>query len=172
MTTYPNVFLIGPMGAGKTTIGKLLAQKLGYVFFDSDQEIESASGVPLTWIFDYEGEEGFRAREAKVIKQLTQKSGIVLSTGGGSIISVKNRAYLSQRGHVVYLAVDLETQLQRLRKSQTRPLLKKAKPELILKKLMEEREAFYLEIADFTVDTTHHSVPAILNKIIRNLEKN
>ena len=157
-----NIFLIGPMGAGKTTIGKLLADELKLEFIDSDQEIENRTGADIAWIFDMEGEEGFRKREEKVIEELTAKNKIVLATGGGAVLSEQSRRLLHSRGTVIYLMTTINQQLERTRKDQKRPLLQNVDdPEAKLRSLMEEREPLYREIADHMVMTNRRSAKTV-----------
>ncbi len=141
------------MGAGKTTIGRLLAQKLKLEFIDSDQEIEARTGADIPWIFDVEGEAGFRDREQQVIAELTQRDGILLATGGGVVIRPQNRLALAGRGIVVYLYTSLEQQLERTGRDRRRPLLQGADPEETLRQLMAVRDPLYREIADHVVET-------------------
>lgn len=171
MMNGQNLFLVGPMGAGKTTIGKLIAKELGLVFYDSDLEIEKRTGVPISWIFDYEGEDGFRNRESQVLNELTQMSGILLSTGGGCILKKENRLVLSSRGFVIYLQVSLKQQLQRLKKTNNRPMLDKKNLEQTLSDLITLREPLYQEIADLIIDTSLISLSAIVQLILKKLEK-
>ena len=166
MQNLPNVFIVGPMGAGKSSIGRQLALMLGYLFVDSDQEIESRTGADIPWIFDVEGEEGFRQREEVVIDQLTQDSNIVLATGGGSIIRKKNRSCLAERGVVVYLKVSLEQQLKRTAKDKNRPLLQTQNPREVLEQLISVRGPLYEEIADFVLDTNSRSVKEVAKEIV------
>jgi shikimate kinase len=166
-----NVFLVGPMGAGKTTIGKQLAQILHLEFIDSDQEIESRTGAPIDWIFDIEGEEGFRKREKDVIEELSQQQGIVLATGGGAIAEADNRNFLAGRGIVVYLETSIEQQLERTRRDKRRPLLQNADPESTLVALHKERNALYLEIADIVVATNENSIKSVANKIVAQINQ-
>ncbi len=165
-TGRSNIFLIGPMGAGKTSVGRYLAKQLNKDFYDSDQEIEKKMGVSLTWIFDLEGMEGFRQREMKVIEELSSLSNIVLSTGGGCVETPEVREFLRQRGTVVYMEVTLETQLNRLKRDKKRPLLQGDDPQQVLIKLWEEREPFYERITDFTVITDNRSVQDVGNDIL------
>ncbi|MCP5018565.1 MAG: shikimate kinase AroK [Ketobacter sp.] len=153
MSKHGNVILVGPMGAGKSTIGRQLAQALSYEFVDSDHEIEARTGADIPWIFDVEGEEGFRRREETVIDELTQRDGIVLATGGGAITREANRRAISARGIVVYLKTSIEQQLARTAKDRKRPLLQHAEPRKVLTELMKTREPLYLEVADHVVDT-------------------
>ena len=167
-----NVFLVGPMGAGKTTIGKQLAQLLHLKFIDSDQEIESRTGAAIDWIFDIEGEEGFRKREQEVIAELTQKQGIVLATGGGAIMLPENRTFLAGRGIVVYLETSIEQQVERTRRDKRRPLLQGSDdPEKTLLDLNQQRDAMYREIADIVVATNENSIKSVANKIVAQISE-
>ena|SRR3990167_7542081 len=161
-----NIFLIGPMGAGKTSVGRYLAQKLNKDFYDSDQEIENRTGVSLTWIYDLEGLLGFRQREMKIIDDLSALTNIVLSTGGGCVETPEVREFLRQRGTVIYMEVSLETQLNRLKRDKRRPLLQGENPQEVLIKLWEEREPIYENIADFTVKTDNRSVYDVCHDIL------
>ena len=160
-----NIFLIGPMGAGKTTIGRQLAQNLACEFIDSDREIEQRTGVDIPTIFEFEGEEGFREREAHIIDELTQREGIVLATGGGSVIRDENRRHLAARGFVVYLATPVSLQLQRTAHDKNRPLLQTEDPGARLKSLFEQRDPLYREIADLIVDTSRNSIRQIIQQV-------
>jgi len=164
-----NVFLVGPMGAGKTTIGKQLAANLHLEFVDSDQEIEARTGAPIDWIFDIEGEEGFRKREAAIIEELTGRQGIVLATGGGAVVDPESRKYLAGRGIVVYLETSIEQQLERTRRDKRRPLLQGDDPEKTLIALHEERDKLYREIADIIVATNENSIKSVANKIAQQI---
>ena len=166
MNKIKNIFLIGPTGAGKTTIGKLLAEELKLDFYDSDQEIAQRTGATIPWIFAKEGEQGFRQREEYVIAELTALTNIVLATGGGAVLSANNRALLTARGDVVYLQVSLEQQFARVAHSQDRPLLKTADLPETLAKMRTQREPLYTQMADFIIATDHVSVPAIVKMII------
>lgn len=167
-----NIFLIGPMGAGKSTIGKHLARELKLEFFDADLEIEKRAGADIGWIFDVEGEDGFRVREAKVIDDLTQKQGIVLATGGGAILTPENRKHLATRGTVVYLHTTVEQQLERTLRDKRRPLLQETDDrQQTLQDLNHEREALYSEIADITVSTDQRTVKSVAQEVIRVLEQ-
>lgn len=166
-----NLYLVGPMGAGKSTIGKNLARELKLEFFDADQEIEKRTGADIGWIFDVEGEDGFRVREAKVIDDLTQMQGIVLATGGGAILTPENRKHLSARGTVVYLYTTVEQQIERTLRDKRRPLLQTDDKEETLKDLMIEREHLYAEIADMTVSTDQRTVKSVAQEVMRLLEQ-
>lgn len=145
------LFLIGPMGSGKSTVGKQLASLLNCDFIDSDAEIETRSGANIPWIFDVEGEEGFRRREAAVIVDLAQRPNTVVATGGGAVIRADNRSVMADSGVVVYLDVSLENQIKRTGSGDDRPLLKGGDKRETLSKLMREREPLYQEIADIIV---------------------
>lgn len=166
-----NIFLIGPMGAGKTTIGKQLAEVLKLDFIDSDQELEKRTGAPIDWIFDIEGEDGFRKREENIIEELTQMQGIVLATGGGAIVSDKSRNFLAARGVVVYLETSIEQQLERTRRDKRRPLIQNENPKEVLEQLMKERESMYTDIADLTVPTNISSVKSVAKQIVELMDQ-
>ncbi|MBE1275954.1 MULTISPECIES: shikimate kinase AroK [Enterovibrio] len=170
MAEKRNIFLVGPMGAGKSTIGRHLAQQLHMEFFDSDTVIEERTGADIAWVFDVEGEEGFRDREENVINDLTQKQGIVLATGGGSIKSKESRNRLSARGIVVYLETTIEKQLARTQRDKKRPLLQTEQPREVLEELAGERNPLYEEIADYVVRTDDQSAKVVANQIIELLE--
>ncbi|WP_344957648.1 shikimate kinase AroK [Zobellella aerophila] len=167
MAEKRNIFLVGPMGAGKSTIGKYLAQQLHMEFYDSDHEIERRTGADISWVFDVEGEEGFRQREEKVINELSELQGIVLATGGGAVISKESRNRLSARGIVVYLETTVDKQLNRVQKDKRRPLLQTEEPpRQVLERLAEERNELYLEIADYVVRTDEQSAKLVANQIV------
>ena len=153
MANSHNIFLVGLMGAGKSTIGRHLAKSLGLEFVDSDHEIERRTGASIPLIFDVEGEAGFRQREKKVIDELSRRSGIILATGGGVVLDADNRARLRERGQVVYLYATVEQLLARTAKDRNRPLLQTADPRARLQELLELRDALYREVADVVVDT-------------------
>ncbi|MDO6567835.1 shikimate kinase AroK [Alteromonas sp. 1_MG-2023] len=166
MAEKRNIFLVGPMGAGKSTIGRHLADELHLDFYDSDQEIERRSGADIAWIFDLEGEDGFRAREENIINDLTDKQGIVLATGGGSIVTKAVRNRLSARGIVVYLQTTIDKQVARTQRDKRRPLLQNDDPEQVLRDLADLRNPLYEEVADYVVDTDDQSARAVANQII------
>ncbi|AMG30397.1 shikimate kinase AroK [Grimontia hollisae] len=170
MAEKRNIFLVGPMGAGKSTIGRHLAQQLHMEFYDSDTVIEERTGADIAWVFDVEGEEGFRVREENVINDLTEKQGIVLATGGGSIKSKESRNRLSARGIVVYLETTIEKQLARTQRDKKRPLLQTEQPREVLEALAAERNPLYEEIADYVVRTDDQSAKVVANQIIELLE--
>ena len=154
------------MGAGKSTIGRHLADELHLDFYDSDQEIEKRTGADIAWIFDLEGEDGFRKREEDIINDLTDKQGIVLATGGGSIVSKNVRNRLSARGIVVYLQTTIDKQVARTQRDKRRPLLQNDDPEQVLRDLADERNPLYAEVADYVVETDDQSARAVANQII------
>lgn len=162
-----NIFIVGPMGSGKSTVGKIIANELFLSFLDTDDEIEKSTGVTIDWIFDLEGEEGFRKRESKILDEMVKKNSIVLSTGGGIILSEHNRELLSSRGSVFYLETPIEIQLERTSKDKDRPLLKEGDPGKILKKLHEERQALYENVADHIVKTENKSSQEVASEIIK-----
>ena len=157
------------MGAGKSAVGRQLARLLHLEFMDSDEEIESRTGVDIPFIFEKEGEAGFRKREAKVIEDLSQKDGIVLATGGGAVMDPNNRNHLGARGFVIYLHTSVDQQLARTRKGRDRPLLDNDDPRAVLDALMEIRDPLYREIADLTVETDGRKVRAVANEILERL---
>jgi shikimate kinase len=165
-----NIFLVGPMGAGKSTIGRRLANMLAMEFYDSDHEIEKRTGADIPLIFEIEGEEGFRKREKAVIDELSCKSGVVLATGGGAILDESNRQRLSERGVIVYLRTSVSQQLMRTRHDQNRPLLQTENPKEKLRELMEIRDPLYQGIAQVTVDTDGRSILSVANEIIKKLD--
>jgi len=162
-----NVYLIGPMGAGKTTIGRMLAKELDKQFFDSDREIEIRTGVDIPLIFEYEGEEGFRRRESEVLAELTKLRGVILATGGGVILREENRNVLSRNGFVVYLRCPVDKQLERTRKDTHRPLLNTPDPAACLQALLQVRAPLYESTADITIDTGIYSSRQAVKKILK-----
>jgi len=170
MKSSQNLFLIGPMGSGKSAVGRALASSLHRPFFDSDDVIEERTGVDIPFIFEKEGETGFRAREARVIAELTEREGIILATGGGAIINTENRQHLGARGYVVYLFTSVDQQLKRTHKGRERPLLAKSDDRRnVLEALMAEREPQYREIADLVVETDGRKVKAVADEILEKL---
>jgi len=169
MAEKRNIFLVGPMGAGKSTIGRHLAEQLHLDFYDSDQEIERRTGADIAWVFDIEGEDGFREREESVINDLTDKQGIVLATGGGSVISKNVRNRLSARGIVVYLQTTIDKQVARTQRDKRRPLLQNDDPEKVLRELAGERNPMYEDVADYVVPTDDQSARTVANQIIEKI---
>lgn len=164
-----SVFLVGPMGSGKSAVGRRLARELGCQFIDSDDVIEERSGVDIPFIFEREGEAGFRQREARIIEELTALPGIVLSTGGGSAQDPVSRQYLRERGYVVYLHTSIEQQLRRTRGGRVRPMLKAGEPREVLTRLMALRDPQYREIAHLVVETDGRKVQSVVREIRRNM---
>jgi len=166
-----NIFLVGPMGAGKSTIGRQLAEALGYRFLDSDQEIQRRTGVDISTIFEYEGEAGFRQRERQILEELAQHDGIVLATGGGAVLSPENRQCLAARGFVIYLHCSPEQQHARTARDRNRPLLAGAADPLDkLREIMAEREPIYRQVADMVVSTERRGTASVVKEIRRRLE--
>lgn len=165
-----NIFLVGPMGAGKTTIGRQLARLLKREFLDSDREIEQRTGANIPLIFELEGEAGFRARERAVIDDLSRQPGIVLATGGGAILDPENRKHLAERGTVVYLETSVEQQLARTGRDRNRPLLQTEDPKRRLQELLAVRDPLYREIADLTVPTDGRTARDVVNQILRAIK--
>lgn len=166
-----NIFLVGLMGAGKTTVGKLIARHLNRPFIDSDHEIEKRTGVNIPLIFELEGEAGFRTREAAVIEELTRQKNIVLATGGGAILSQQNRDNLRHNGTVIYLRAKVEDLWQRTRHDKNRPLLQIADPQAKLRELFAQRDPLYCEIADIIVDSGAQSAHALVHQIEERLKQ-
>lgn len=160
-----NVYLVGLMGAGKTTLGRAIARRLGYVFVDSDQEVESRTGVSLTTVFEIEGEDGFRKREAQVIAELAKKRGRVVATGGGAVLRPENRANLAASGIVVYLDVPANTLYERTRRDKARPLLQVEDPLQKLQELHTQRDPCYREIADIVISGSRITAQAVLQSL-------
>jgi shikimate kinase len=170
MKTPGSLFLTGPMGAGKSTIGRQLSRQLRMTFYDSDREIENRTGVDIPLIFELEGEQGFRKRERLVIDELTSLPDIVLATGGGAILDADNRKHLAERGLVIYLHASVNQQLTRTKHDRNRPLLQTDNPRVRLEDLMQVRDPLYREIADLVIDTDGKRVMAVVNQIIRKLK--
>lgn len=170
MSKHDNIFLVGLMGAGKTTVGKLLSKRYHKIFYDSDHEIESRCGVKIPVIFEIEGETGFRKREEVAIAELTALSNIVLATGGGAILATENREFLKNRGIVVYLRGSPEHLFERTRHDRNRPLLQTGNPLAKLRELYQMRDPLYREVADIVIDTGRQSVTGMARALYDKLE--
>ncbi|MEM7294136.1 MAG: shikimate kinase AroK [Pseudomonadota bacterium] len=170
MPVLHRIFLVGPMGAGKSTIGKYLAQHLKLRFADTDSEIESRTGADIPWIFDVEGEEGFREREQQVVQEMTLWDKVVLATGGGVVMRSENRNALAARGFVVYLYATVDEQVRRTRRDRRRPLLQRGDPEQVLRTLMEVRDPLYKEIADHIIETDGCSPRTVAQRLVKELQ--
>ncbi|HZW59349.1 MAG TPA: shikimate kinase AroK [Woeseiaceae bacterium] len=165
MPPVRNLFLVGPMGAGKSAVGRQLARLLHFEFVDSDEEIEARTGVDIPFIFEKEGEAGFRKREVQVIDELSQREGVVLATGGGAIVDPDSRSRLGARGYVVYLYTSVRQQLERTRRGRERPLLEKGDPGEVLEELLAVRDPLYREVADLIVNTDGRRVQTVAREI-------
>ena len=163
------LFLVGMMGAGKTTVGKRLARRLGWPFVDADRELEARLGVPVQTIFELEGEPGFRRREAALIDELTQRTDVVFATGGGAVLDAGNREALRTRGRVVYLRASVGDLWHRLRRDKVRPLLRTADPRARIEELVARRDPLYREIAHLTIDTGRQPVEQVVDAILARL---
>ena len=159
------------MGAGKSTVGKQLAKALGRDFYDTDKEIERRTGVSISWIFEMEGESGFRQREQKVLEELSQLKNIVLATGGGIVLAEENRRMLRSRGYVVYLSTSIEQLLRRTNKDKNRPLLQTDNPKETVKTLMAERTPLYQGVADIELRTGEQSIQYVVSGLVKQLEQ-
>ncbi|PID43837.1 MAG: shikimate kinase AroK [Proteobacteria bacterium] len=164
-----NVVLVGPMGAGKTTIGKLLARELGFDFKDSDKVIEKRCGADIPWIFDVEGESGFRDREQNMIAELCQQPGLVIATGGGAVLREANRTVISDHALVVYLKTSVSQQFERTHRDRNRPLLQTENPHQVLSRLYQQRHPLYDEMADIVVVTDRKSPRSVVRQIMSKL---
>ncbi|HAI96093.1 MAG: shikimate kinase AroK [Cycloclasticus sp.] len=169
MSKKNNIYLIGPMAAGKSTIGKLLAKRLNMEFYDTDAEIISCTGVEISLIFELEGEEGFRARETNQLQLLSKLDGAVVATGGGIVLKKINRDILKKTGRVIYLQCSVEQQLSRTKFDTKRPLLQIDNPKKKLEELMQQRAPLYESLADVTVSTNKTSSRKVISSIIRQL---
>ena len=170
-TISKNIVLVGPMGVGKTTVGRRLAHDLGQNFFDTDHEIIDKTGVSIDHIFDIEGEKGFRERESKILENLCQMSNIILATGGGIVLLPKNREILKNAGMVVYLSSSLSQLMRRTNKSKTRPLLENSKDRRkTITEIVEAREAYFREVASIVIDTTGKKLYEVINIIKREVK--
>lgn len=163
---HSSIYLVGMMGSGKSTIGKVLSRMLQMPFVDLDHQIEFKCGVKIPVIFEIEGEEGFRKRESQVLEEVTEQSGIVMATGGGAIISPHNRALLCERGIVVYLKASVDELYRRTSRDRNRPLLATKDPKGRLSELLEQREALYDEVADIVIETSGSTVTTVAHRLI------
>jgi len=170
MLDKPNLFLVGPMGSGKSAVSKQLSRLLRRPFYDSDLEIERRTGVDIPFIFEKEGEAGFRQRERETLDLLTAMEPIVMATGGGAILLPENRRLLAERGRVIYLETSVAQQVERVRQGRARPLLSNVDPSVKLRALMEIRAPLYVEIADITVVTDNRRVRHVAEDILRELD--
>ncbi len=166
-----NIILVGPMGAGKSAVGRQLARTLDKDFVDSDDEIEARTGVDIPFIFEKEGEPGFRDRETRVLEDIAARSGIVLATGGGAVMRAENRATLAGCGFVVYLQTSVDQQLSRTSRGRHRPLLDTDDPRAVLESLMHKRHPLYEELADLVVDTNGRKVSSVVQEIRERLDE-
>lgn len=166
-----NIFLVGPMGAGKSTIGRQLAKALHRKFYDSDKVIEKRTGVSISWIFEMEGEAGFRDRESKIIEELTGLENVVLATGGGVVLSEQNREFLRSRGHVIYLSATAEQLYRRTARDKKRPLLQTGDRRKQIDDLLAKRDPLYRDIADVVIKTSDQSIQHTVNEVIKKLKK-
>ncbi|AJD46766.1 shikimate kinase [Isoalcanivorax pacificus W11-5] len=170
-TTLPPIYLVGPMGAGKSTLGRYLGQQLGRPFHDSDKVIVDRTGADIPWIFDMEGEEGFRRREEEIIEELTRLPEIVMATGGGAVLREANRRHLHERGVVFYLWTPVEVQLARTRHDRNRPLLQTADPERVLRELMAVRDPLYREVAHHIIPTASGNLRKVADLVLDRLHE-
>jgi len=166
-----NLIIVGPMGAGKSTIGRLLAKEMRLDFKDSDKEIEVRSGANIPWIFDVEGEQGFRDREQAVLADLCREQGQVIATGGGAVMRPENRQALRAGGRVIYLHASVEQQLARTARDRNRPLLRTANPEKVLRELLAIRDPLYREIADLIIETDERPPRLVMLDILARLRE-
>ncbi|MCH8499333.1 MAG: shikimate kinase AroK [Marinobacter sp.] len=169
MSMPDRIVLLGPMGAGKSTIGRLLARELGYQFVDSDKVIEERCGADIPWIFDVEGESGFRQREMQVLEELSHQRQVVLATGGGAVMRDDNHEALQRNALVVYLKASLEQQVERTRRDRNRPLLQNADPEEVLRRLFEIRDPIYTRLAHVVVYTDRKSPRLVVRQLVNKI---
>ncbi|MDO4636567.1 MAG: shikimate kinase [Lautropia sp.] len=167
-----SIFLVGMMGAGKSTVGVRLARRLNRIFIDADRELEERLGVSVPTVFELEGEDGFRRRETQLLQELCARDGLVLATGGGAVLSPHNRKTLSTFGEVIYLQASPADLWQRLRRDRHRPLLRTPNPRERIYQLTREREPFYLEVADHIITTSRQPIDQIVEAIVQVLQDN
>ncbi len=165
-----NIYLIGPMGVGKTTIGRQLANHLGWTFKDSDHEIVERTGVTIPTIFEIEGEEGFRRRESEMIARLCSEERLVLATGGGAVLKEENRRLLKETGWVIYLSASVDQLFKRTARDKNRPLLQTENPRAKIEALLRERDPIYSSVADIKISTERRSVGAVIKSILKGVE--
>ena len=170
MDVPSNIFLIGPMGAGKSTIGRRLAAALDKTFVDADHALEERTGVDIPLIFEIEGEAGFRKRESELLAELVLREGTVLATGGGAVLSARNRAHLAGRGFVIYLDAPIDLLVARVARDRHRPLMQTANPKATMRELMRIRDPLYRESADLVVNSTHRSSRFVVREILKRIE--
>ena len=170
MKSRQNIFLVGPMGVGKTTIGRLLADRLGRHFYDTDRVIEERTGADIPWIFDVEGEAGFRSREQAVCAELAKKDSLVIATGGGIVVNPENRKAIRRDGIVIFLSATVEQLVERTAKDTRRPLLQNDNPRKVITDIFEARLPLYQELADITITTDQSSPRLLINDIVRQLD--
>ena len=169
MNPPKNIFLVGPMGAGKTTVGRQLAKSLDKQFLDCDREIEERTGASISLIFELEEEEGFRRRERDMLDELTALSGIVLATGGGAVLDSENRARLRSRGFAIYLDAPLDLLAERTSRDRSRPLLDTPDPRATIVEILEQRDPLYRQVADLVVKTDHGTAKYVVREILKHL---
>jgi shikimate kinase len=167
-----NIYLVGPMAAGKSTVGKLLAKRLNKTFYDTDAEIIKCTGVEIALIFELEGEGGFRARETNKLRRLSELNGVIIATGGGIVLKEENRLILHETGTVIYLQCSVDQQLNRTKFDTKRPLLQIANPRAKLEELMEIRAPIYESVADITVSTNKTNSKRVIKNILDKLDTN
>ncbi|MDC0663065.1 shikimate kinase AroK [Marinobacter sp. SS21] len=170
MSLPKRVVLVGPMGAGKSTIGRMLAKELGYRFIDSDRLIEERCGANIPWIFDVEGEDGFRQRESAMLSEVSAMTQTVLATGGGAVMKPENHAFLRHDATVVYLRTSIEQQVERTRKDRNRPLLQNDDPEAVLRGLFEVRDPLYRKLAHIVMHTDKKSPRLVVRQLLNRLK--
>lgn len=169
MSLPDRIVLLGPMGAGKSTIGRMLARELGYRFVDSDKVIEERCGADIPWIFDVEGEDGFRQRETQVLEELSHQKQVVLATGGGVVMREENHDVLQRNALVVYLKASIEQQVERTRRDRNRPLLQTGDPEAVLARLFEIRNPIYTRLAHVVVHTDRKSPRLVVRQLVNKI---
>lgn len=169
MVLPQRIVLVGPMGAGKSTIGRLLARELGFCFLDSDRLVEERSGANIPWIFDVEGEAGFRQRETHILEELAGLQQVVVATGGGAVVREENRPLLREHALVIYLKTSVRQQFDRTRRDRNRPLLQQKNPRAVLESLFRARDPIYRELADIVMTTDRKSPRLVARQLINQL---